>query len=88
MSVFLKDELNSLTISNSTFKGISNFLSPGLLDVNGQGRVLIENSHFEGLQAKEGGAFRFNDQLQVEMINSSFLENRAALGGGVLSALN
>ena len=76
------DEDNEMVITNTEFKNNQVDHDGGAVYINGQAKVLIEDSKFSGNDARYGGAI-VCDIANVTIRNTEFNENHGREGGAV-----
>ncbi len=78
-----------LTVKNLTMTRGKSFKSGGAIRLQNGGRALVSDSHFVKNYAENGGAIYIpwkSPNSWMTIVNSSFVNNRASIGGGALYA--
>ena len=76
----------TLTVAGSRFEGNEASESGGAIatiDANDPGELFVQESHFEGNIADDGGAIAADGSAIAELVDNLFCGNDAGVGGGV-----
>ena len=84
--VALPELTDTLSIEDCIFRGFSNTFSIGLLIASQYGKVIISNSTFSELEAKDGGALGFVNRVYIRIIDTVFSINKATRTAGAIIA--